>query len=275
MIDDKLNQLAKMQAKQQQPVPTSPPKTDVDPRTQQLAQQQFTPQNTLQVQTDENGRRYMPTLQALQYLSGQNQQAYQNRQSEKQYNNSLALNFSERYGVPITPKSSIENLFAQVKGIKPLNIEERDYQRSWNTDQRTYQRDRDQEMDTRYYDERDYGRTWNEDERTYKRGNETDQKESMAYTGKIISRIMSEARDLDDVYAMIGEMGEEMANRGIDPSYILKVAETRFPAQGNPSSDSRKEAVNAAMKDPRWEDLKTDREREDLIRFYDNQINPR
>lgn len=204
IFEDKINQLAKQQVNQnpniqrdengrrfiplsQEQPSVSPTAPNIDDKIQQLAKQQTQPfdmQQAMGVQVDENGRRYMHTTDALKLLSGQHQQAYQNRQDEKRYNNNMAMNFSERYGVPVMPKTSIENLFAQVKGLKPLDVmrDERNFNRGVLESDRNFNRGvfesdrgfnygvgRDQEMDSRYYNEQDYNRSWNEDERDYRR----------------------------------------------------------------------------------------------------------
>lgn len=109
-----------------------------------------------------SGRKYLPTLTALQFLSGQRQQqyanasndrsfaygkeqdalandraeraftaqqqqqAYANRQAEMERNIGLAESFAQRYGVTIDPKSDYRYLNSQVAGLKPLAVQQMD-----------------------------------------------------------------------------------------------------------------------------------------------------
>lgn len=111
-----------------------------------------------------SGRKYMPTLAALQFLSGQRQQQYANtandrsfafgrdqqelendrseraftaqqqqqqyanRQAEMSRNIGLAESFAERYGITIDPKQDYRYLNEQVKGLKPLTVQQMDAQ---------------------------------------------------------------------------------------------------------------------------------------------------
>lgn len=117
--------------------------TPIQQMAQKQGQQPHTMENTFKVMVDENGRRYIPKLAALQFVEGLNQQGRAEKESKKQYNDKMALGFSERYGVPINPMDSIQNLFAQVKGMKPLDVmrDERNYNRDVFTSDRDYNRD--------------------------------------------------------------------------------------------------------------------------------------
>lgn len=109
MIEQLLSELHKRYTAPIQPAkqPEQPPKFNNQPSIQPNVQA------SPEVKIDQSGRRYIPTIQALQMLEG-----------KRQFNIGVAQDYSKRYGVPISPKDSLDNINTQIKGLKPLDVQE-------------------------------------------------------------------------------------------------------------------------------------------------------